>query len=285
MSGPLLVTGASGYLGRALLASTEPPVIATRFSPAGPAGRALEWRRLDVRDGAAVEALFTEIRPAAVIHTAYRQQGPDSWDTNVAGSANVAAAAAATGARLVHVSTDVVFDGTGSRPYREDDEPNPVSDYGRSKLEAEREVLLVHPDALVVRTSLMVGGAEPGPQERAVVAAARGESDTEFFDDEWRSPVLVGDLAAALVELSRRRERGILHLAGPEAVSRWELARAIAAAHGLPGERLRRGRLAGSGLQRPAYCVLDSSRARALLRTPIRGVSELGPVAAGQPRP
>jgi dTDP-4-dehydrorhamnose reductase len=285
MSGPLLVTGASGYLGRALLASTEPPVIATRFSPAGPAGPALEWLRLDVRDGAAVEALFAAVRPAAVIHTAYRQQGPDAWDTNVAGSANVAAAAAATEARLVHVSTDVVFDGTGSRPYREDDEPNPVSDYGRSKLEAEREVLLVHPDALVVRTSLMVGGAEPGPQERAVIAAARGESETKFFDDEWRSPILVADLAAALVELSRRREFGILHLAGPEAVSRWELARAIAAAHGLPGERLRRGRLAGSGLQRPAYCVLDSSRARALLRTPIRGLSELGPVAAGQPRP
>ena len=68
-------------------------------------------------------------------------------------------------------------------------------------------------------------------------------------------------------------------------MSRFELAGTIAAAHGLPAERLRRGRLAGSGLERPAYCVLDSSRARALLRTPIRGVSELGPLAAGQPRP
>jgi dTDP-4-dehydrorhamnose reductase len=285
MSGPLLVTGASGYLGRALLASAEPPVIATRVSAVGAAGPALEWRRLDVRDKAAVEALFAAVRPAAVIHTAYRQKGPEAWDTNVAGSAHVAAAAAGTGARLVHVSTDVVFNGAASRPYREDDEPGPVTDYGRSKLEAEREVLAAHPEALVVRTSLMLGGAEPGPQERSVVEAARGESDTEFFDDEWRSPVLVADLAAALVELSRRRESGILHLAGPEAVSRWELARVIAAAHGLRPERLRRGRLAGSGLERPAYCVLDSSRARALLRTPIRGVSELGPVAAGQPRP
>jgi dTDP-4-dehydrorhamnose reductase len=285
MSGPLLVTGASGYLGRALLGSSEPPVIATRLSPGAPAGPALEWRRLDVRDKTAVGALFRDVRPAAVIHTAYRQHGPEAWDTNVAGSAHVAAAAATTGARLVHVSTDLVFDGTGSRPYREDDEPNPVSHYGRSKLEAEREVLAAHPDALVVRTSLMVGGAEPGPQERLVVAAARGESDTEFFDDEWRSPILVDDLAAALVELSHRRESGILHVAGPEAVSRWGLARAIAAAHGLPPERLRRGRLAGSGLERPAYCVLDSSRTRAQLRTPLRGVSELGSVAAAEPRP
>jgi dTDP-4-dehydrorhamnose reductase len=285
MSGPLLVTGASGYLGRALLASSEPPVIATRVSSAEPAGPALEWLRVDVRDAAAVESVFARVRPAAVIHTAYRQRGPDAWDTNVAGSANVARAAARSGTRLVHVSTDVVFDGRAERPYREDDEPKPLTEYGRSKLEAEREVLAAAPKALVVRTSLMVGGAEPGPQERAVLAAVAGESDMEFFEDEWRSPVLVDDLAAALVELARRPERGILHLAGPEAVSRLELARTIAAAHGLPPERLRGGRLAGSGLERPARCVLDSSRAYGLLRTPIRGVSELGPLAAGQPRP
>jgi dTDP-4-dehydrorhamnose reductase len=285
MTGPLLVTGASGFLGRALLASSEPPVIAARLSSGEGAGPALEWVRLDVREEMAVYELFERVRPGAVIHTAYLQQGPDAWDTNVAGSANVAAAAERAGARLVHVSTDVVFDGTGTSPYREDDEPQPLTDYGRSKLEAERAVLAAHPDTLVVRTSLMVGGAEPGPQERLVLAAVDGDSDIAFFEDEWRSPVLVDDLAAALVELAHRPERGLLHLGGPEAVSRLELAQAIAAAHGLPAELLRRGRLAGSGLERPAYCVLDSSRAHALLRTPIRGVSELGPLAAGQPRP
>ena len=261
MNGPLLVTGASGYLGRAVLTSSEPPVIATRLSSAEGPGPALDWLRLDVRDQEAVDALIARFGPAAVIHTAYRQQGPDAWDTNVAGSAHVASAAARAGARLVHVSTDVVFDGTASRPYREDDDPNPLGDYGRSKLEAEREVLAAHPAALVVRTSLMVGGAEPGTQEQTVLAAARGESEMAFFEDEWRSPVLVDDLAAALVELSGRTESGVLHVAGPEAVSRYELARTIAAAHGLPRERLRRGRLAGSGLERPARCVLDSSRA------------------------
>ena len=285
MSGPLLVTGASGYLGRALLASSEPPVIAARLSSSEAVGPALEWVRLDVRDAGAVDELFERVRPGAVIHTAYLQKGPDAWDTNVAGSANVAAAAAHAAARLVHISTDIVFDGGAARPYREDDEAKPVTEYGRSKLEAERQVLAAHPAALVVRTSLMIGGPEPGPQERLVVAAANGDSDMSFFDDEWRSPVLVDDLAAALVELAHRPERGLLHLGGPEAVSRFELAQVIAAAHGLPPERLRRGRLAGSGLERPSYCVLDSSRAHALLRTPIRGVSELGPLAAGQPRP
>jgi dTDP-4-dehydrorhamnose reductase len=285
MSGPLLVTGASGYLGRALLASSEPPVIATRLSSAEPAGPALEWLQFDVRDASAVDTVFERVRPAAVIHTAYRQQGPEAWDTNVAGSANVARAAARSRARLVHISTDVVFDGSGTRPYREDDEPEPLTAYGRSKLEAEHQVVAIHPDALVVRTSLMVGGAEPGPQERLVLEAAGPDSDVEFFEDEWRSPVLVDDLAAALVELAHRPESGLLHLGGPEAMSRLELARRLAAAHGLPAEALRGGRLEGSGLERPAYCVLDSSRAYALLRTPIRGVTELGPMTAGQPRP
>ena len=285
MSGPLLVTGASGYLGRAVLGSSDPPVVATRLTSAPSPAPALEWVELDVRDATAVKAVFARVRPAAVIHTAYRQDGPGFEETNVTGSANVAAAAASLGARLVHISTDVVFDGASERPYREDDEPNPLGPYGRSKLEAEQEVLRAHPDALIVRTSLMVGGPEPGTQERTVLAAARGESKIVFFEDELRSPVLVDDLAAALVELSGRSEAGLLHVAGPEPVSRYELACRIAAVHGLPPESLRRGRIADSGLERAPRCVLDSSRARALLRTPIRGLSELGPVVAGQAIP
>ena len=280
MSGPLLVTGGSGYLGHALLHSAEPPVVATHLTSPGAPVPGAEWLRLDVRDAAAVERTFAELRPAAVIHTAYRQEEPEAWATNTFGAANVARAAVRAGARLVHVSTDLVFDGAAARPYTEEDEPIPATPYGQTKLEGEREVRAAHPDALVVRTSLMVGGGEPGRQERVALAAARGESDIAFFEDERRSPVLVDDLAAALVELAGRRERGLLHVAGPEAVSRYELACLIAAAHGLASGRLRRGRLAGSGLQRPANCVLDSRRARALLRTPIRGVSELAALPA-----
>lgn len=288
MSGPLLVTGGRGYLGHALLRSAEPPVVATHLnSPAAPAPGA-EWLRLDVRDPAAVERAFAGVRPAAVINTAYRPEERDAWATNAVGAANVARAAARAGARLVHVSTDLVFDGSATRPYTEEDEPIPGTPYGRSKLEGERKVQAGNPDALVVRTSLMVGGGEPGRQEQMVLAAARGESDIAFFEDERRSPVLVDDLAAALVELAGRQESGLLHVAGPEAVSRYELACLIAAAHGLASARLRRDRLAGSGMQRPANCVLDSSRARALLRTPIRGVSELAALpnrAAHRPPP
>jgi dTDP-4-dehydrorhamnose reductase len=190
----------------------------------------------------------------------------------VDGSAAVAEAAAAIGARMIHISTDLVFDGRKREPYTEDDEPNPLEEYGRSKLDAERRVLDLHPDALVVRTSLLVGRKQPGRHEQAVLEAARGEREMVFFEDEWRSPILVSDLAAALLDLAAMDASGILHVAGAEPVNRYELARMITAAHGLPTDGLRRGSLAESGLERAASCVLDSSRARALLRTPLPGV-------------
>jgi dTDP-4-dehydrorhamnose reductase len=241
----LLVTGGTGYLGSELVRLAAP-----------------EHPRLELLDPAAVRRGFEAVRPSAVIHTAYRQDDPL---VNTEGSAAVAAAAAACGARLIHISTDLVFDGSKPEPYTEDDEPNPLDDYGRSKLEAERRVLQLHPEALVVRTSLLVGRRRPGRAEQAVLEAARGERDIAFFEDEWRSPVIVSELAAALLELVGTTASGILHLAGAEPMNRYELACEIAAAHGLPTDRLRRGRLAESGLRRAANCVLDSSRAAALI--------------------
>lgn len=276
----MLVTGGTGYLGGELLRAA-PGVAATHLTtePASLAG--VDWLRLDVRDRAAVDAAFERLRPTAVVHTAYLQDGPEAQDTNVLGSEVVAVAAASVGARLIHLSTDLVFDGTASAPYRESDRPNPVGPYGRSKLAAEQRVLAAHPAALVVRTSLMVGGSSPGRHELAALRAAAGETEMTFFDDELRSPVLVSDLARALLELAARDERGVLHVAGPEPLSRFELARLVADAHGVPSGRIRRGSLAESGLDRAACCVLDSSRARALLTTPLRGPSDLAASRSG----
>jgi dTDP-4-dehydrorhamnose reductase len=272
----LLVTGGTGYLGSELL--RRAPGIGTWHTREPPAGG--DWLRLDVRDSAAVRRALEPLRPAAVIHTAYRQ---DDRATTLDGAAAVARAAAASGARLVHVSSDVIFDGTKPGPYTEEDPPSPITDYGRAKAEAERAVRAAHPDALIVRTSLIYGGHEPSRHERTACEAAQGRGGMTFFEDELRSPVLVGELASALLELAGRRDGGILNVAGPDTVSRYEFAFLLAQAHGLSGEGILRSRLAGSGLVRPANCALDSSRARALLRTRLRGVLEYA--AAGVPPP
>ena len=247
----LWVTGATGFLGRELV----------RLACAG--GWRADGDRVEVRHPTAVRAHLAGIRPAAVVHTAYRQDGPDAWATNVDGAAVVAVEAARVGARLVHMSTDVVFDGRKGSPYVEEDELSPVTDYGRSKAEAERRVAAEHPAPLIVRTSLIYGG--PGFEPSKHELAARDAALT-FFTNEIRCPVQVGDLAAALLELVELDVAGPLHVAGAHAVSRAEFAELVSGRHVAT---------APAPPTRPLDCSLDSSRALALLATPLRGVRDV----------
>jgi dTDP-4-dehydrorhamnose reductase len=281
----LLVTGASGYLGRAVAeraAAVGWDVVGThhRHAPAGVRSFAL-----DVRDAAAVAALVSAEAPDAVIHTAYLQHGAAARAVNVDGAAHVAAAALAAGARLIHVSSDAIFAGDGDRPLREEDPAEPVTPYGATKAAAESAVLGAHPGAVLARTSLIYGGPgiAPSPHEELALAAARGEREVAFFIDEVRSPVQVGDLATALEELAAMSTAaGPLHVGGADAVSRLEFARLIVAARGEEegGAAGLVGRQAPPG--RPRHCPLDSSRAQGLLRVRLRGVHEV--LGAAAPR-
>jgi dTDP-4-dehydrorhamnose reductase len=254
----LFVTGLGGHLG----------------SEVGRRARAAGWEldgitgsaQLDVRDAAAVLEAVRAARPDVVVHTAYRL---DDASVNVDGTRAVAAAAVDGGARLVHLSSDVVFPGTGERALTEDDEPRPVTEYGASKLAAER---LCPPDAVIVRTSLIYGGAEPAPQERMVLEVADGARDMAFFVDEVRCPIEVGDLAAAVLELAQLGFAGPLHVAGADALSRLDFARLVCAHRGRDPAVLRG---ASAGPDRPKHLVLDSTRARALLRVRLRGAREV----------
>ena len=266
----LLITGSSGYLGGEL-ARQAPDATGTYLSATRP--RAVQ---LDVRDPAAVARLMRDRRPEAVIHTAYREGGDEpAREVNVGGTGNIARAAGEVGARLVHVSTDLVFDGALGRPYAEDDPPRPLLEYGRQKLAGEQAVREALPSALVVRTSLIYGGAEPSRHERLVLDAADRRASARFFRDELRSPVQVGDLAAALLELASSDAAGILHVAGADGVSRYEFARLVAAAAGRDPDVLESGLSADNPDPRPLDCRLDSSRARARVRVELRGVREV----------
>ncbi len=252
----LLITGATGYLG------TE---LRRRARAAGYDVEAVSTRDFDVRDRAAVARALAAVRPDAVVHTAYRQDGPDFRAINVEGSATVAGEASRVGTRLIHLSTDVVFDGRRGA-YVETDEPCPVTAYGASKAMAERAVAEACPAALIVRTSLVYGGPSAPPSKHELAAH---DPTITFFTDEIRCPVQVSDLASALLELVALECCGILHVAGADGLSRCDFARLVA------GEGVRCAPSTSLGLVRPLDCTLDSSRARALLRTRLRGAREV----------
>jgi dTDP-4-dehydrorhamnose reductase len=246
----VFVTGLGGYLGRAV-AALDPKAV-------GIAGRSA----VDVRDRDAVASALEAVQPDAVLHLAYVQDGPDARSVNVDGSRVIARASRERGLRSVHVSTDVVFSGVLERPLREDDSLDPATDYGRTKAEAEKAVAAEHPDAVIVRTSLIYGGAEPSRHEQLALDPAM-----TFYEDEVRCPVAAPDLAAALLELAGRPGiSGPLHVAGADAVSRLEFARLIARrdVHGGPRPR-----------GRPGDLRLDCSKANDLLATRLRGVREV----------
>lgn len=260
----VLVIGGSGQLGRALVAAAGSPVAATYLTDQVRTGP--DWYRLDVRDRAEVRALLARLRPEVVINAAYRQS---EWASTADGAATVALAAADCGARLVHVSSDVVFSGTAN-PYVESDPPAPVTPYGAAKAAAETAISALLPTAVIARTSLIVGHAGDSPTEQLVHRLVQGEPGG-LFTDEIRCPVHVRDLAAALLELARADLPGIWHLVGADALSRHALGELIARRDGLDPDLLRRTRRADT-VPGPLELRLRSTRQG--LSTRMRGARE-----------
>lgn len=263
----LLITGVTGFLGRAVAARAQQAgwaVSGTSLTQAPPPG----GRRLDVRDERAVAAALDELRPDAILHCAYVLGGDAvAHAVNADGAAHVAAAAHARGIRLVHVSSDAIFRGDLGRALREDDPPDPVTAYGATKAAAELAVAGAHPGALIVRTSLLFGGPgqAPGPHEVAALDAARGVRDMTFYADEVRCPIQVDDLAVALVQLAGTTHAGPLHVAGADALDRAAFARLIVVAAGLDPAAIRSG---PRPADRAGDCALDCSAAAVVLRAP-----------------
>ena len=248
----MFITGGRGLLGRHLQRSEA----VDRWELVAPGSRALDIRRR--------ERVLDEIsgwKPACVVHLAYRN---DDRRTIVDGSRNVAEAAAACGARLIHLSTDVVFAGRAA-PYSESDPPFAITDYGMWKAEAERAVTDACPTAVLVRTSLMYATDSLAPMQLDVQRALTGQSSMAFFTDEFRCPAHAADVAAACGTLATMPDvTGPLHVAGPQVLSRIEIATTIARWLGLDPGRLRSASLTDSGLVRPSRIALDVTKAASL---------------------
>ena len=248
----MFVTGASGFLGQHLVQASE----VGEWELLAPTSRAL-----DICDEGRVRDEITTWKPNVVVHLAYRKGDRRNI---VDGSAAVARAAAAAGARLIHLSTDVVFAGR-PQPYTETDPLDPIIGYGRDKADAEAEVMRHHPQAAVLRPSLLYGTDRLGFCQIDVQRALAGHSAMQFFTDELRSPVHAADVAAAICMLADRPDvSGPLHVAGPQAISRADFARRIADHLRLDPSGVRTASITESGLVRPGVVLLDSARALSL---------------------
>jgi dTDP-4-dehydrorhamnose reductase len=197
------------------------------------------WRdaRLDVTSPSAIRAVFERERPEAVFYCSYDKA---QRAVTVDGAFESAIASARMGARFVLISTDLVFDGKAGN-YAEAAAAVPLLYYGEMKLEAEVAVWSTAPEAVILRPSLMVG--EFGDRLRpAYEDALRHGLAIDSYVDEWRSPVLVDDVAHAAWELACRDVGGIFHVGGPQRLSRYELATQLCAIFGLDQGLLRHAR-------------------------------------------
>lgn len=203
----ILVTGAGGMLGSEL-------VIALRSLGEVVGADIADF---DVTDADATLRALTEVGPEVVVNCAAVTDvdGAESnraaaFAVNRDGAANAARAAAAVGAFLVHVSTDYVFDGTSSEPYREEDRPNPLGVYGESKLGGEEAVRSSGARFLIVRTAWLYGRGGRNFVE-TVLALAKKEERLRVVDDQWGAPTYTRDLAIVFRELLARGAEGVVH--------------------------------------------------------------------------
>ncbi|HUC05426.1 MAG TPA: dTDP-4-dehydrorhamnose reductase [Acidimicrobiales bacterium] len=276
----VLITGADGQLGRDLLDALAGRVPAgglrcSLLAPPGPQpsmayevlGTDIATMRVDDRD--AVQQTFWSFRPEVVLHCgaitavdACETEIDLAYAVNGVGTRHVAEAAGMVGAHLLYVSTDYVFDGAATSPYREWDAPNPRSVYGASKLAGEREC---PPGSTIVRVS-GVSGAHGANMVKTALRLAQGEGVLRFVDDQYFSPTFTADMAPALVTLGTGKRPGIFHVTNRGTTSWWGFVREVLDAAGDDPERVLP--ISSAELDpprpapRPAYSVLDNMALR-----------------------
>ncbi len=247
----IAVTGAGGGLGRAFvdLAGAEHDVHAFTRSD------------LDVTSFDDVTEALVPLEADVIMHLAAMtavdacEEDPQrALETNVGGSFTVASAARASGALLVAISTDYVFDGEKEEPYDELDQPNPISMYGATKLAGERAAETVAPELLIVRTAWVYGAGDDF-FSKAVQRLAHGE-EVGAIADLASAPTHVGHLAERLMPLVESGTRGMIHLAGEGPVTWFDALVRAKELGGLPGDVVSQK---ADELQRPAKRPANSA--------------------------
>jgi dTDP-4-dehydrorhamnose reductase len=274
----LLVTGGTGFLGGHLLLQSvgEWDVFATVRSR-HPAVPCVKWVRMDLADEKEIAGGFETVRPDAVIH-AGAMSNVDLCETereralavNAKSSAVLARLCEKIGARMVFVSSDMVFDG-GKGNYSETDPVGPVNYYGETKRIAEEWVLYGCTRAVCGRSALIYGTPAIGGTSFSYQMLKRLEAGKEvgLFSDQFRSPISVQSLASALLELASSPFTGIMHLGGTERINRFNFGLLMAEINGYPGSLIKPIRMDDnpSVAARPRDASLNVSAAVKSLKT------------------
>jgi dTDP-4-dehydrorhamnose reductase len=219
-----LVLGAGGQLGSDLSRLIGP-------------GSGFTREQVSVSDPDAIDALLSSLRPSIVFNcAAYNAVDRAESEQDLAhavnsdGPANVARACARHRIRLVHFSTNFVFDGALDRPYIESDLPAPISVYGASKLEGELHVLEIAPSALVIRTAALFGdrgsAIKGGSFPDRILSRAKSGQNLRVVADQKVNPTYTADLAPVALELGESEVRGVVHVVAAGCAGWDELARA-----------------------------------------------------------
>ncbi len=271
----LLITGGSGYLGRRLTqiaaASGEWEVFPTYLSNPIDHPNGI---RLDLRDRAAADKVIASLRPDAIIHQAVSPRSDEHIAAIVPAAQHIMGAAIENHARLIHVSTDMVWDGEHP-PYGDDDPPAPLTPYAAAKAYVESSLMSAMPDkVLIVRPSLIYGFNPIDKQTGWIVDGIRRSETVRLFTDEIRCPIWIDTVSYALLELASSKHTGRFNLGGPP-LNRWDFGLKMLACLGVePGPTVIPGTIAESGLKRPTDLTLDTSRARRWVKTPLVSVQE-----------
>ncbi|NTV12458.1 MAG: dTDP-4-dehydrorhamnose reductase [Desulfobulbaceae bacterium] len=261
----VLLTGARGQAGHEL----------RRSAPPGAQLLCLDRQSLDITNPAAVLRTLAAERPALVINAAAytavdkaESEPEQAFAINASGTGNLAAAAAAVGARLLHISTDFVFDGSKSSPYQPEEQTNPVSVYGASKLAGEEAARAANPNTLIIRTGWLYGAH--GQNFVKTILRLLGErAELAVIADQVGTPTWTGTLAEALWAAAARPElRGLYHWSDAGVASWYDFAFAIqeeALALGLLPRAIPITPITTAAYptaaRRPAYSVLDKTTA------------------------
>ncbi|CAI1992728.1 dTDP-4-dehydrorhamnose reductase [Serratia entomophila] len=260
----VLLTGSKGQLGSCFCDRL----------PAGWAVLATDSDSLDITDLARVKQVVADYRPDAIVNAA-AYTAVDKAETenelaariNEQGPKNLAQAAAEAGCRLIHVSTDYVFDGQAKAPYREADVTNPLGVYGKTKLDGEIAVAGAHPEAIIIRTAWVF--SEYGNNfVKTMLRLAKDRDVLGIVADQRGCPTYAGDIAQAIIDLLQRRaEGGVYHFCGDKEVSWSEFAEAIFAAAMAQGLLEKSPQVNGitteqypTPAKRPAYSSLDCEK-------------------------